>query len=157
MLCHFSTKFPSTSILLPTLLLRQLTRYSNAEAISHHSTAFSCLFFWGRLLFLLLIAFIQILSSAKNSSSSSVAHACKNVIVEGVFCYYYVNLISQTITKQPFIFVAINQFITDSRKAIANILAAALQQQPQQQQPQQQRFVKHNTHAQTDITKVRKP
>lgn len=35
-----------------------------------------------------------------------------------IFCYYYVNLICQTINHRPFLFVGLSHFINETRKVI---------------------------------------
>lgn len=48
-------------------------------------------------------------------------------ILQCLFCYYYVGLISQTINNRPFIFVAINNFVSESRKVVLTPLSLRLQ------------------------------
>jgi len=45
-----------------------------------------------------------------------------------IYCVYYVGIISNIINKQPFIFVAVNQFVNESRKSLANGLCGLLQE-----------------------------
>jgi hypothetical protein len=40
-------------------------------------------------------------------------------LVKSIFTYYYTGLLSQAINNRPFIFVAINSFVTDNRKVIS--------------------------------------
>lgn len=56
---------------------------------------------------------------------------CFDKILPLVFTHYYVHLISETMAKHPFIFVAINQFVIESRKAIAYNLVTVLEQNPE--------------------------
>ena len=49
-----------------------------------------------------------------------------DTIIQSIYSYYYISIISNTISKQPFIFVAINQVMIDSRKSMANTVFSLL-------------------------------